>query len=240
MFSYFLILDERGGISARGVYYFPGALGDVAGRTDLGGSCIGAFALHRIRRSRRRQELRRPCVGRRDAGEELFDRGGRENRRMKRPLSGGWVRIAVLTSLFFGLVAGAGLGIGGYTFVYAKGFSYMGNAPETCANCHVMQDHLDSWAKSSHKQVAVCNDCHTPHNFLGKYYVKAMNGFHHSLAFTTGRFPDYIRIRPSNHTVTEDACRYCHGDIVQAIDSLGHGPQALDCIRCHDTVGHLK
>ena len=63
---------------------------------------------------------------------------------------------------FMGLVSGAGMGIGSYTFIYAKGLSYMGNAPETCANCHVMREYLDAWVKSSHKHVAVCNDCHTP------------------------------------------------------------------------------
>ncbi len=143
-------------------------------------------------------------------------------------------------ALFMGAASGLGLGIGGYTFLYARGISYMGNAPETCANCHVMQEYLDAWIKSSHKDVAVCNDCHTPHTFVGKYWVKAMNGFHHSLAFTTGHFPDNIQIRPSNREVTEGACRYCHADMVQVIDSFGHGPGALECIRCHDTVGHLK
>ncbi|NLV45018.1 MAG: cytochrome c nitrite reductase small subunit [Candidatus Hydrogenedentes bacterium] len=148
--------------------------------------------------------------------------------------------VVSLIALFMGAASGLLFGIGGYTFIYARGASYLGNEPETCANCHVMQDHLAAWAKSSHKHVAVCNDCHTPHNFFGKYYVKAANGFHHSLAFTTGRFPDNIRIRPSNHAVTEGACRYCHSNIVQEIDRFGHGPQALECVRCHDTVGHLK
>ncbi|HDP34885.1 MAG TPA: cytochrome c nitrite reductase small subunit [Candidatus Hydrogenedentes bacterium] len=143
-------------------------------------------------------------------------------------------------SVFLGAVSGLGLGIGSYTFIYAKGLSYMTDAPETCANCHVMQEHYDGWIKSSHHAVAVCNDCHTPHTFLGKYWVKGMNGFHHSLAFTTGNFPDQIEIKPGNRAVTESSCRYCHADMVEQIDAFGHGPQALDCIHCHNTVGHLK
>ncbi len=151
-----------------------------------------------------------------------------------------WVQRALYASVFLGVVSGLGIGIGSYTFIYAKGFSYMTDAPETCANCHIMQEHLDAWVKSSHHAVAVCNDCHTPHTFIGKYWVKALNGFHHSLAFTTGNFPDQIQIKPGNRAVVEGACRHCHADMVERIDAFGHGPQALDCVRCHDSVGHLR
>ncbi|MCK5861079.1 MAG: cytochrome c nitrite reductase small subunit [Candidatus Hydrogenedentes bacterium] len=151
-----------------------------------------------------------------------------------------WKKRALYASLFLIIVAGVGFGIGSYTFVYARGFSYMTDAPEACANCHVMQEYMDAWTKSSHHHVAVCNDCHTPHTFLGKYWVKSMNGFHHSLAFTTGNFPDQIQIKPGNRTVAENSCRHCHADMVEQIDSFGHGAQALDCIRCHESVGHLR
>ena len=53
---------------------------------------------------------------------------------------------------------------------------------------------------------------------VGKYTTKAINGFWHSFAFTTGRFPDNIQITPRNHRITEAACRSCHGDIVHAIE----------------------
>lgn len=160
--------------------------------------------------------------------------------RMAKDSQNGRSGLVLFILLFLGTAGGLLGGVGCYTFLYAKGISYLGDAPETCANCHVMQEYLDAWIKSSHKHVAVCNDCHTPHNFFGKYLVKATNGFHHSLAFTTGWFPDNIQIRASNQRVTEGACRHCHGDIVTQIDCFGHGPQALDCLRCHDIVGHLK
>src|SRR6266446_5493121 len=70
-------------------------------------------------------------------------------------------------AIMFGIVLGLGLGIGGYTFLYAKGWSYLTNDPAACANCHVMREHYDAWIKSSHRAVATCNDCHTPHNFSG-------------------------------------------------------------------------
>ena len=130
--------------------------------------------------------------------------------------------------------------LGGYTFIYAKGYSYVTNDPAACANCHVMENHYRAWMKSSHRAVAVCNDCHTPPGLVPKYTTKAINGFNHSLAFTTGRFPEPIRITPRNVDVTEKACRKCHADIVSAIESPQSEQNRLSCIRCHSTVGHLE
>ncbi|HSN89812.1 MAG TPA: cytochrome c nitrite reductase small subunit [Anaeromyxobacteraceae bacterium] len=136
------------------------------------------------------------------------------------------------------LAAAVGLaaGVVGYGFVYAKGSSYLGNDPATCANCHVMQGHYDGWQKSSHHGFATCNDCHTPSHPILKVVVKAENGFHHSWAFTTGGFPDVIRARPESRAVVEQRCRECHADLVASMGA-GHGES---CLRCHDQVGHLR
>ena len=140
-----------------------------------------------------------------------------------------------------GIAFGAAVGVGLFTFGYAKGASYLTNDPKACANCHVMQGHFDAWVKSSHRAVAVCNDCHAPHNFLGKYWTKADNGFWHSLKFTTGRFPENIQIRESNSRVTQQACLYCHQQIVEAITPSPHTKENItSCVRCHDGVGHLR
>ena len=130
------------------------------------------------------------------------------------------------------------LGLGLYTFIYAKGYSYLSDNPEACANCHVMRGHLDGWAKSSHRAAATCNDCHTPAAAVGKYTVKATNGFFHSLAFTSGRFADNIQIKPRNHRVTELACRHCHGEIVAEIEGAHREAASVSCVRCHLSVGH--
>ena len=84
-----------------------------------------------------------------------------------------WFAIAVV-------VLGAAFGLGSYTFAYARGWSYMTDDPRACANCHVMNEQYDGWIKSSHRAVAVCNDCHVPHSFVAKYLTKASNGFWHS------------------------------------------------------------
>lgn len=139
-----------------------------------------------------------------------------------------------------GVATGGAAGIGGYTFLYARGLSYMTDDPAACANCHVMEGHYKAWSRGSHHAVAVCNDCHTPHDFVGKYVTKARNGYHHSLAFTTGRFHEPIQITERNRQITEQACRDCHQDIVQAIDGHTGGKETLSCIRCHASVGHLE
>jgi cytochrome c nitrite reductase small subunit len=145
-----------------------------------------------------------------------------------------WTVAGIMLAIIIGLV----LGIGGYTFLYAKGASYLTNDPAACANCHIMHEQYDGWIKSSHKAVAVCNDCHTPPGFVAKYVTKASNGFWHSFAFTTGWFHEPIQITSRNREVTELACRGCHQVIVEAIEG-GHQEDAkVACMRCHSTVGH--
>lgn len=145
-----------------------------------------------------------------------------------------------LAKIVFGVAIGLIVGVGGYTFIYAKGYSYLTNNPAACANCHIMNGQYDGWIKSSHHSVATCNDCHTPSNFIGKWAKKSSNGFWHSFAFTTGRFPENLQIKPHNLEVTEQACRDCHTEIVSAIDGP-HGEGAkTSCVRCHASVGHLK
>jgi cytochrome c nitrite reductase small subunit len=134
-------------------------------------------------------------------------------------------------------VLGVAIGLGAFTFVYAKGGSYLTDSPAACANCHVMSDQYAGWHKSSHRKVAVCNDCHTPHDFFGKYFTKALNGYHHSSAFTTGNFHEPIQISPRNRAITEAACRSCHAPITQAIDPHPTTGE-LSCITCHRGVGH--
>lgn len=142
-----------------------------------------------------------------------------------------------LISAILGTAIGAAVGIGAYTFVYAKGGSYMTDDPSACANCHVMNDHYSAWLKSSHRSVAVCNDCHTPSGFVAKYTTKASNGFWHSYAFTTGDFMDPLRIKPHNLEIANEACRKCHADMTA---SMGLHGESVSCVSCHQYVGHME
>jgi len=142
-----------------------------------------------------------------------------------------------VVNIVLGVLIGSMVGLGLYTFVYAKGYSYLSNDPQGCANCHVMEDNYSAWLTSSHHTVATCNDCHAPHDLLGKYAIKATNGFFHSLAFTTGGFPDVIQIRGYNERVTEGACKYCHAELTSSIIGV-HSGRDISCIKCHSGVGH--
>ena len=42
-----------------------------------------------------------------------------------------------------------------------------------------MEEQFTGWLRSSHRNVAVCNDCHTPKGFFAKYLNKSANGDHH-------------------------------------------------------------
>lgn len=145
----------------------------------------------------------------------------------------------MLAAVLIGLGVGAAAGLGGFTFLYARGGSYLTNDPAACANCHVMREQFEAWSRSSHHAVAVCNDCHAPHDFIGKYWTKARNGYHHSLAFTTGNFHEPIQITAKNHEITENTCRGCHQEVVQAIDAVHRPENRMSCIRCHESVGHM-
>lgn len=142
-----------------------------------------------------------------------------------------------MTAALIAVFVGAATGIGGFTFVYGRGASYLTSDPGACANCHVMGEQYSGWLQSSHRSVATCNDCHAPHDLLGKYWTKARNGYAHSLAFTTGDFPEKLRIKPGNLEVTEGACRHCHGGMTGAVDGTD-GSEPRGCVTCHSDVGH--
>ena len=137
-----------------------------------------------------------------------------------------------------GIAIGVLAGLGVFTFGYARGAAYLTDDPAACANCHVMREQYAGWLKSSHRQAAVCNDCHTPPGFPAKYGVKALNGMFHSWAFTTGWFPDEIRITARNRGVTERACLKCHQDMVSTLAAARGHRQKQDCILCHAHPGH--
>jgi cytochrome c nitrite reductase small subunit len=102
----------------------------------------------------------------------------------------------------------------------------------------VMREQFESWRRSSHHAVAVCNDCHTPPGLAPKYFTKAQNGFFHSLAFTTGQFPDEIQITSRNHRIAESSCMKCHAEVVQGIQGTRGSGSGVACTQCHSRVGH--
>ena len=140
--------------------------------------------------------------------------------------------VAVVLTCLLGIPAG----IGAFTFVYAKGFSYLSTSPQACVNCHVMNEQYDAWLKSGHRHAAVCVDCHLPDRGLAKWTAKAEHGFRHSLAFTLQNFKEPIEITPRDREIVQASCVRCHADLVHAVTAAPARP--LDCLRCHAGVGH--
>lgn len=153
------------------------------------------------------------------------------------PLRRAFTSVSLWSWLLLLGIIGAIIGLGSYTFAYAEGASYFSDDPAACVNCHIMQEVYDGWNHGSHKAVAGCNDCHTPHTFFAKYAVKGINGWNHSVAFTTGNFPEPIQINDMNRQVAYENCLYCHGELVTAISHVEEKPPT-DCLRCHSGVGH--
>jgi cytochrome c nitrite reductase small subunit len=142
----------------------------------------------------------------------------------------------VLMLLVAGVIGLAG-GIGLFAFHYGEGTAYLSDDPEACVNCHVMQDHFDSWINNSHQPVTVCNSCHLPDGPISKWVSKADNGFFHSVAFTLRNHPDPIRIKPRNARIVQNNCVGCHADFVhEMLPDRREG--SVGCVHCHREVGH--
>jgi cytochrome c nitrite reductase small subunit len=92
--------------------------------------------------------------------------------------------------------------------------------------------------KSSHRAVAVCNDCHTPHNLAGNYPGAVNNGFWHSFYFTTQRFQEPIRINARNLAIAEIACRDYHPALLETPGRRNQLVGGSPCTGCHAMAGH--
>jgi len=155
-----------------------------------------------------------------------------------RPGTRPW-RIRRILLLALAGAIGAALGIGGFTFRYAEGLSYLSSDPSACVNCHIMQPQFDAWQKSSHRVLAVCVDCHLPAEFPAKYLAKAEAGYRHSKEFTAGTFTEPIVVQRRGLEILENNCLRCHGDLVAQVDvHASDGGERISCIRCHGGVGH--
>lgn len=127
----------------------------------------------------------------------------------------------------------------------ANATSYLSDDPATCVNCHVMAPQFATWAKSAHREVATCNDCHVPQdNVFSHYFFKAKDGLYHSTIFTLRLEPQVIRIREPGQKVVQQNCIRCHYDTVHItrltrVEGNDHtGVEGLRCIDCHRATPH--
>ena len=68
-------------------------------------------------------------------------------------------------------IAAAVIALGTFVFV-TDAPAYGGSAPETCANCHVMDSQYENWYHAPHEKFTECVDCHLPHDNVVVYYLE--------------------------------------------------------------------
>ena len=144
--------------------------------------------------------------------------------------------VSILIGVLFGLTL--------YILIISNSLSYLSNKPDTCINCHIMKPQLATWQHSSHRETAVCNDCHVPHdNFIRKYIFKAKDGLRHATIFTLRNEPQIIFIKEDGKAVVQENCVRCHlreNDIVNT--KIDYTDRKLNngklCWECHNEVPH--
>jgi cytochrome c nitrite reductase small subunit len=141
------------------------------------------------------------------------------------------MKLAVIVGII-ALVAVVGVGM------YVTDFTaYLGNNPSTCNNCHVMDGAYEGWYHGGHKEWASCNDCHTPHALIPKYWVKAKSGYHHVTSFIFGDIPNAIRAKEASREVVQENCIRCHTETVANVAD-GQMDAGRYCFECHRSVAH--
>ncbi len=141
------------------------------------------------------------------------------------------MRLSIIISFTcLAIVFGTGLSVSNFTV-------YLGDNPTTCNNCHVMDAAYEGWYHGGHKLVATCNDCHTPHDLIPKYWVKARSGFNHVSAYTMGHLPDPLRAKPVSRDIVQENCIRCHSTTVRMITD-GQKDNSRYCFECHRRVAH--
>jgi cytochrome c nitrite reductase small subunit len=115
--------------------------------------------------------------------------------------------------------------------------AYLGSDPAMCNTCHVMDYVYEGWYHAGHSQATTCSDCHTPHAFLPKYWVKAKSGFHDVVVFLFGEIPSAIRATEETRAMIQENCIRCHATTVADI-----GESTMDggryCFDCHRSAAH--
>lgn len=147
----------------------------------------------------------------------------------------------------FAVIIVSGILVGLFVFIFhtSKAYSYLSDNAETCINCHIMVPQYKTWAQSSHRETASCNDCHVPHNnVLNKYYFKAKDGMRHATIFTLRKEPQVIHIHEAGQEVVFNNCIRCHDNTLTDHKVLSFNPELKEhrtdrvCWECHREVPH--
>lgn len=132
--------------------------------------------------------------------------------------------------LFIGVFTGIILSV-----VTVKGLAYT-DSPGFCGSCHIMNNVHDSFASSTHAELA-CSDCHLPHDSLvNKYVNKAKAGVGHVYFNTLGesKIPEVLHTTDNSKEIINENCIDCHKS---TIDNIAHDAKD-SCSSCHQSVPH--
>ncbi|HQG55387.1 MAG TPA: cytochrome c nitrite reductase small subunit [Bacteroidales bacterium] len=123
--------------------------------------------------------------------------------------SGPWrLPVIVLSGIFSGIVI--------FSVYVSEAFSYLGDKPQTCVNCHIMAPQYATWFHSSHREKTNCNDCHVPHNnVFSNYFFQAEDGIRHATVFTLRKEPQVIFIKEAGSRVVQNNCIRCHSELIK-------------------------
>ncbi|MDR2880467.1 MAG: NapC/NirT family cytochrome c [Azoarcus sp.] len=146
------------------------------------------------------------------------------------------------------LLTGVAAGLGLYTIYASRVFSYLGDDPAACVNCHIMSVSYQSWSKSSHANWTTCKDCHVPqHSKLGALLFEARDGLHHASVLLSDKVPPAPRPLAPATRVIQDNCVRCHTKLTTEVVSAGHAKiddilhgRDKACWDCHRHVPHTK
>ncbi|MGI6657658.1 MAG: cytochrome c nitrite reductase small subunit [Desulfobulbus sp.] len=132
--------------------------------------------------------------------------------------------------------------------VESQMLSYLSSEPKVCINCHPMNTLYETWAHSSHRNQALCIDCHLPHeSFLGTMLAKAEDGIKHATAMTLKTYGYNIRISDTAAGWVQGNCIRCHDELVsQMRENSALYTKVADsgvamgrrCWDCHRDVPH--
>ncbi len=142
---------------------------------------------------------------------------------------------AVLAALS-GLLAGLLI----FIIYISRAHSYLSDDPRACINCHIMAPQYANWIHSAHRETAVCNDCHVPHQTIFHHYLfKAMDGTRHSYVYTFRLEPQTITMHAMGRKTVQDNCMRCHETLLSRT-AMGHQPkdQQRLCWECHRHTPH--
>ncbi|MEK6794764.1 MAG: cytochrome c nitrite reductase small subunit [Spirochaetota bacterium] len=139
------------------------------------------------------------------------------------------------------IFAGVFTGLGAAGFYLSSIWSYASDSPSACVNCHIMGPQYATWAHSSHRERAHCNDCHVPHNNIANhYFFKAKDGSRHAALFTLRLEPQVIHIKHEGRGVVQKNCLRCHTHVNLRVMFAANTRvnKGRYCTDCHRDVPH--